>query len=89
MLKQIEKLREKPEAYRRRVAFIISASVAGVIFLVWLSVLGVRLSNDKDIASDQESGLFEDASQEFAGVFEAGRQRFNDTKKELESAFAQ
>src|SRR3989338_6638030 len=44
MFDKLEKLRKESENYRRRVALIISASIVGIIFLVWLSVLSVRFS---------------------------------------------
>ena len=36
MLKWIEKLRNEPESYRRKITVLISSSVTGVIFIAWL-----------------------------------------------------
>jgi len=45
MLDFLERMRQKPEAVRVRFVFIISVSVTGIIFLVWLTVMGVRFSD--------------------------------------------
>lgn len=37
-------MRQKPEAARARAAIVIAAVFTGIVFLVWLSVVSVRLS---------------------------------------------
>jgi amino acid permease len=44
----IEKLRKKPEAARNRIAILTAAAITVIIFLVWLSVLGVRVDNTEE-----------------------------------------
>lgn len=39
MFQYIEKLREKPDSTKKRVAFLGAFMVSGIIFVVWLSVL--------------------------------------------------
>ena len=86
MLNTIEKLRERPVAYRKRIAFIIAISITGIIFLVWLSVLGVRFDNNKSVIVEVENdGFLEEAQKEFSGVFENGVEQFSNVKKELEN----
>lgn len=89
MLKQIEKLREKPESYRTKVAFIISASIAGIIFIVWLSVVGVRLGGGEEIVKDEGPSLVAGVKEGFSEVFEEGREQFDESRRELEGIFQQ
>lgn len=86
MFRTIEKMREKPEKYRMRVAFIISASIAGIIFLVWLSVLGVRFENSDNTADKEfaEPALAE-FKERFSGVFEEGKSQLEEAREELEN----
>ena len=39
MFNLIEKLRQKPPRVKKQVAFLTSLSIAGIIFVVWLSVI--------------------------------------------------
>ena len=39
MLELIEKLREKPDHVKRQVAFCVAFFFAGLIFVIWLSVI--------------------------------------------------
>jgi hypothetical protein len=90
MLNTIEKLREKPEAHRRRIAFVVSASIAGIIFVVWLSVVGVRFNSQENIISEKEGpSLVAGVKEGFSEVFESGREQFDDSRRELESIFQQ
>lgn len=90
MLNTIEKLRKRPEAYRKRVAFTISAIVSGIIFLVWLSALEVRFGNmNEDVSRQNESSLYKEVKEGLSGVFETGRIRTNEIKKEFETVFQQ
>ncbi|HJL55805.1 MAG TPA: hypothetical protein QF620_00345 [Candidatus Paceibacterota bacterium] len=86
MLNTIERLREKPRKYRMRVAFIVSASIAGVIFLVWLSILGVRFKNNDNTAGVENSEpVFAEFRERFSGVYEEGKSQFEEVKEELEN----
>lgn len=82
----LEKLRNKPKKYRMRIALIISAGVAGIIFLVWLSVLGVRFKNNNDSGAVENSEpAFAEFKERFSGVYEEGKQQFEEAKEELEN----
>ncbi|PJA33649.1 MAG: hypothetical protein CO184_01370 [Candidatus Zambryskibacteria bacterium CG_4_9_14_3_um_filter_40_16] len=50
----LENLRNKPEAHRKKVAFVSSLFVTAVIFSIWVSVLLPR-SQSRIIAQRQES----------------------------------
>lgn len=52
MFELIEKLRTKPEKYRRRVAFGASAFITAILFSVWTSVL--YPGNQGQILAQQE-----------------------------------
>ena len=39
MFDTIEKLRQKPDSTKKKIAFLISFSVVGIIFVIWLSVI--------------------------------------------------
>ncbi|MDP6388030.1 MAG: hypothetical protein QGG63_02040 [Candidatus Pacebacteria bacterium] len=82
----LNKLRQKPEAYRMRIAFTISASVAGIIFLVWLSVLGVKFKNNESTATAENSEpAFAEFREEFAGAYEMGKAQFKEAEEELKN----
>ena len=84
MLNTIERLREKPRKYRMRVAFIVSASIAGVIFLV--SILEVRFKNNDNTAGVENSEpVFAEFRERFSGVYEEGKSQFEEVKEELEN----
>jgi hypothetical protein len=90
MLNTIEKLREKPEAHRRRVAFVVSATIAGIIFMAWLSVVGVRLGGDDMKVVEQDgSSLVAGVKSGFSDVFESGKEQFDESRRELEGIFQQ
>ncbi len=39
MFEYLEKLRAKPPKAKKRIAFLVSFSLAGIIFILWLSVI--------------------------------------------------
>ena len=73
-----------------RIAFIVATSIVGIIFLVWLSVLGVRFGNIEEKVSETEgSSLYAEVSTGFSEVFETGKKQINETRQELEIIFQQ
>jgi len=72
MFDKLERLRKKPETHRRRIAFIISASIVGIIFLVWLSVLSVRFSASVQNTASAENSDFvsKEFQKEFSEIFD-------------------
>ena len=69
----LDRLREKPEEYRRMVALAIVGVVGGGIFIVWISATLSRIP---------------DAGQEFAGVSEELGQDIKKEKIKFEDNFA-
>lgn len=69
MFDKIDKLRKKPESYRKKIAFIISASITGIIFLIWLSTLGVRFNDiGGEISTQEEKSMLAEVKEGFAGI---------------------
>ena len=66
MFETIERLRQKPERTKKRVAFLVAFCFAGIIFVIWLSVVypAFRESgqNEQKVSSSEPSPLstFED-----------------------------
>ncbi|HEY4515073.1 MAG TPA: hypothetical protein VJJ22_02850 [Candidatus Paceibacterota bacterium] len=54
-----DKLRSKPEVYRRAVAFWVSLGITAVIVLVWLQSLAGRLGRSENTAMDGYSPFSE------------------------------
>lgn len=67
MFETIEKLRDKPERSKKRIAFLVSFLFAGIIFVVWLSVIYPdlkRANSQQDVVSKYEPSplsAFEDS----------------------------
>lgn len=88
MFNYIEKLRKKSKSYRRKFAFIVSVLIVSIIFFIWLSILGVRLSNEHKIVSEEKkNGLFVEVQKSFYEMFVAGNEQFKDIKEKLEYIF--
>lgn len=75
MFNLIEKLRQKPERAKKRIAFLIAGSFSAVIGFVWLSVIYPDLrfvENQKQSASVNQtsptSSFFENILEGFSGV---------------------
>ena len=47
MFNTLEKLRQKPESVKKQIAFAVALSFAGIIFLVWLTVVYPDLRKEK------------------------------------------
>ncbi len=45
----LEKLRAKPEHVRRRIAFLLSLVITGVIFFSWFVSFGIKTSSEKSV----------------------------------------
>ena len=90
MLNTVDKLREKPESYRMKIAFIVAAIIAGIIFIVWLSVVGLRFGQEAEVVRKQDSpSLVAGVKEGFSEVFEEGREQFDKSRRELEGIFQQ
>lgn len=88
MLNTVERLREKPEAHRKRVAFMVSVIITGIIFIVWLSVIGTKFGQSAGVVKEQDgASLVAGVKSGFSEVFEEGREKFDESRRELESIF--
>ena len=61
MFDLIEKLREKPESSKKKIAFLTSFTLAGLIFVVWLSVIYPDFSfseKQRQTANANDTGMF-------------------------------
>jgi hypothetical protein len=88
MFDLLEKIRQKPERTRKQIAFLISLSVSGLIFVVWLSVIypSWRFSKEKEekIVTSEPSPISTVASTFYSTVNALGEQFSN-----LKEAFSQ
>lgn len=89
LLEHIERLREKPYAARKRIAFFCALGITAVIAGVWLISVPSRLSSLKLSPSDQMGGA--DAEVFTSKVQEAqnGLQNFIETGKQIQAALPQ
>ncbi|HEY4502612.1 MAG TPA: hypothetical protein VJH21_02150 [Candidatus Paceibacterota bacterium] len=62
MLEFLDRLREKPESVRFKIVLITAAFITGIIFIVWLSVVSLRFSDNNNVGNGNigahEKGLF-------------------------------
>lgn len=61
MFDLIERLRQKPDGAKKRIAFLTSLSLTGFIFAIWLSVIYPDFSfkeRQKQTASANKAGMF-------------------------------
>lgn len=73
----IEKLRAKPEPYRRKVVLIITVSITLVIFIVWLTVTASKLTSpegEKIVEIDEIDSPLVSFKDTFSGFFEDFKQ---------------
>lgn len=52
----IEKLRQKPEKTKRRIVFLTSFSIVGIIFVIWLSVVFSDFRKEDNLSNDPARG---------------------------------
>lgn len=70
MFEYLEKLRQKPESSRKKIAFFTSFSVVAVIFAVWLTVIypDFKKETDQKIAESKT----DESTENFARTFTEG-----------------
>lgn len=80
----IEKLRDKPEAYRVRVVFIGATVVTGTIFLIWLFATIFLFKNDPiDIPRSKNPSFFSEMSTQFSIILDTGKAKINDIRNSI------
>ena len=66
MFPLIEKLRQKPSRTKKQIAFVVSFLLAGVIFVIWLSIIypaiGAQFSKIKESLSSLSTTTYYFAS---------------------------
>ncbi|HEY4503632.1 MAG TPA: hypothetical protein VJJ28_00785 [Candidatus Paceibacterota bacterium] len=69
----IERLREKPDHIKKRIAFLASFSITAIIFIFWLASFGVKSSSVivEDTLAKSESPISSLSSSLLAGVGDA------------------
>lgn len=86
MFQLIEKLRQKPERKKKQIAFFTALSVAGIIFVVWLSVIYPDIKSKKD-QENMVKKLEPSAAQSFGatilGGFSAVGEQFGKIKETI------
>ena len=84
----IEKLRQKPDRTKKQIAFLVSLLLAGIIFVIWLSVIYPDFSQTqaKETAvSKQEPSPLSNFSDTFSSGISAIGDQFNKIKESLSS----
>lgn len=71
MFEFIEKIRQKPEGLKKKVAFLASFFIAGLIFVIWLSVIYPNIMNNKKVDSLTEKRK-EDPISSLANIISSG-----------------
>lgn len=83
MRRFIHKLRQKPKSTRRKIAFGTSASITGVIFAVWLTVMiaggGVGSATGSDVGQSQTASPLNALENNAASAFTAVRDELTGT----------
>jgi cytoskeletal protein RodZ len=71
MFELIEKLRQKPDGAKKRIAFLMSFVFVGIIFVVWLSVVFPNFLQQKNI-DDRVSAAEPSPFSTFTGIVSQG-----------------
>ena len=88
MFDYIEKLRQKPEHIKKQIAFLISLLFAGIIFIVWLTVIMPGFEQQKQI-DDRVAKSEPSPFSTFIGMLSSGTSAMSDQVskiKELSSS---
>ena len=83
MYDYIEKLKNRPESHRRRVAFGVSGTITAIVFIIWASVIFpqtnraiIAKSNPQSEASQKEETPIKTLSSGVAQVYNAMKASF-------------
>ncbi len=83
MFKLIEKLRQKDNHQKRSVAFLGSASIAGLIFLVWLSVSFIKFPGIEEGQKANSISTVDSLGRTFSRITESFGKEFEKLKENL------
>lgn len=88
MFELLEKLRQKPESTKQKVAFLTAFSFAGLIFVIWLSVIYPdwrQVEKKEAAASKNEPGPLAGFSNNFSDGFQNLKKQFTELKNSAAS----
>lgn len=86
MFDLIEKIRNKPEGTKKRIAFLTALSFSSVIAVIWLSVIYPDLrfiENQKQSAAAVESGPTENFLRNIKEGFSGAKEQINNIKQSV------
>ena len=88
MIRFLDRLRAKPEGERKAAAFTAAATITGIIFIVWLTILfsGTTLFVEENSREDTATGtdsfrIFQD---EIADLFEDAKEQFEEALPQVD-----
>lgn len=88
MFEYLEKIRQKPERTKNRIAFLSAFSFSGLIFVVWLTVIYPDITfqeRQKQAASVNEAGMFSSFIENFKEGFSGIKNEANGIKDMVSS----
>lgn len=88
MFELIEKIRNKPERAKKRIAFLTALSFSSVIVVIWLSVIYPDLrfvENQKQSAAAVESGPTESFLKNIKEGFSGAKKQIDNIKQSISS----
>jgi hypothetical protein len=88
MFEYLEKLRAKPPKTKKKVAFLVSFSLAGIIFVVWLTIIfpDFKQTQDKiDNGSSTSTSPFSHFKEMFSNSFYEASDNFKNAKETVSS----
>lgn len=84
MFHLIRSLQHKPEAVRRRVAFVIAVVVTLIIAIIWFSTLSVRVDSNRREQSNTTVTPFSTIRESFGEIFRDAGEQFGTLEKQFE-----
>lgn len=87
MFEFIERLRQKPDRVKKQIAFLTALFLAGIIFVVWLSVIypDWRQTQNRDV---EVKSLEPSPSGAISGTFSDGFSAISDQFKKIKEVFS-
>ncbi len=91
MWKYIDRLRQKPESYRRRFAFVSAAVITGAIFIIWLTTLPFTIGNmqreaEENARKTKEVSPVEAVKENLGTAFVGVKDQFEDLGDKLQES---
>jgi len=73
----LDKLREKPESVRFRIALFSAGAITAVIVLVWFSVVALQFGDSSVQTEESTQSIFGTIATPFVNVLKTGGDKFN------------